>query len=149
MSLIEYLNAICQPNVLDFVAEPTNIRKAWAATVSLYHFEDYLSAHRGISDKTGRKVLQFELETEFPLFQVIRDVANANKHFIFDRGRRSGLAATHSQIGKGAAFSDGAYFSDGSSFAEQGNVLRVEFKNVVIDLVLLCKNCLGYLQTKV
>lgn len=140
----EYLNDICKPNVDDVIRDPTSVRRAWVAVVSLLHFADYLAAHRGriIAD------VRAELCSGFPNFQLIEDIGNASKHFKRERGRRKGLSATHIGIGPGAAFSDGTYFSDGTSFADADDVVRVEFRREIIDVVHLCRECLTFLMTK-
>jgi hypothetical protein len=77
----------------------------------------------------------------------IADVANVAKHFQLDRGPQTGLAATDLEVGKGAAFSDGSYFSDGSSFVESADVVRVNFRNRLIDVLHLCEEALKVFES--
>ncbi|WP_271588792.1 hypothetical protein [Bradyrhizobium sp. CCBAU 53415] len=79
----------------------------------------------------------------------LADIANASKHFVLDRGRRTGLSADHFEIGKGAAFSDGSYFCDGTSFSDIPDVVRVQFRGELIDVLHLCREALAFFRTKV
>lgn len=142
----QYLEEIVESNVADLVAEPTLVRRAWIATISLFHIEDYLAGARKLKAKSS---LRSELDLEFPQFAIVRDTANANKHFELDRGPRRGLSSRNLTIGKSAAFSDGSYFSDGTSFAERDDVARIEYGSELVDVVHLCTTCLEYLRTKV
>jgi hypothetical protein len=143
----EYLEAICIPSVEEFFREPTALRRAWTAVVALIHFEDYLAAHRGLTEH-NKIQLRRELDQGCPPLRFLRDVGNANKHHRLTRGDHLGLSFDHIQVGKSAAFSDGSYFDDGSSFAEHDDVVRVEFEDKIIDLRHLCEECLSYFQTK-
>jgi hypothetical protein len=144
-----YLDTICKPTVAEFGQEPTSILRAWCASIALFHFEDYLAGARGISEQRDRRALRAEMESEFPGFRMLADIANANKHFELTReGPRSGLTSRHFQVGRGAAFSDGSYYSDGSTHADTPDVIRVEFGGERIDLFNLCRRCLTYLETK-
>jgi hypothetical protein len=145
----EYLDEICEPFVKDFIGSPTSVRHAWAATIALFHFEDYLASAMGLVVKKDREELRAQLEADFPDFSIIRDIANANKHFALNRGRRTGLSTHHIKVGASAAFSDGTYFSDGTSFAEHEDVVRIEFQGEIVDLMHLCERCLVYLRSNI
>lgn len=129
----------------DLMAEPTSLRRAWAAVVALFHFSDYLAAGRA----TELELVRAEFYREFPRFKQVRDIANANKHFELGKGAGKGLSARHSQVGPGAAFSDGSYYSDGTSHSDASDVVRVDFRGELVDVVHLCNECLAYLRTKV
>lgn len=141
----EYLNQVCQPNLEDFAADPTSIRRAWASATSLLHLVDCLATN------SGREVakLRSEMIAEFPMVAALADVANASKHFVLDRGRRTGLSADHFEIGKASAFSDGSYFSDGTSFSDMPDVVRVQFRGELIDVLHLCREAIAYFGAKV
>lgn len=124
--------------------EPTSLRRAWVATIALFHFADYVAAARSTSLTSVRS----EFYREFPKFKHVRDLANASKHFELDQGIRKGLSSRHSEIGPEAAFSDGSYYSDGTSHSDAGNVVRVKFRGELVDVPHLCRECLSYLQTK-
>jgi len=144
----EFLEQVCSPNVDEFIAEPTSLRRAWSAVIALFHFEDYLAEARGLGKL--RKPLREEIDREFYNFPAVRDIANASKHFVLrNPGSRRGLSIVDVKIGSAAAFDDGSYFSDGTSFAEHDDVVRLEFRGELIDVVHLCKSCLSYLRTKV
>jgi len=107
-----YLEVICKPHLHAFEADPTAISKAWSAVVSLGQFADYLAADRNISKRAARKLI----ESVFPKFDLVSDIANASKHFELSdptRTSRAGYSITHLKIGKSAAFTDGTFFSDG------------------------------------
>ena len=141
----EYLELVCIPNLDDFIQHPTSFRHAWAATVSLFHFRDYLAADR--LEPVG--AIASEIERDFPPFKAVADIANASKHFTLDRGTRLGLSATNLKIGRGAAFSDGSYYSDGTSHSDAPDVVRVEFNGEYIDVLHLCRSYLTVLKMKV
>lgn len=140
----QYLEEICEPSVRELLAEPTSVRRAWAAVTALFHFADYFAKHR-VRDLA---VIRSELLSEFPDFARIQDIANASKHFELNRGSRKGLSARHAAVSRGAAFSDGSYYSDGSTHSDAPDVVRVDFQGEQIDVVNLCRRCLGYLSAK-
>jgi hypothetical protein len=140
----QFLSGICKPNVDDLVAEATSVRQAWNAVVSLLHFADFLAAARAVNLPSIRS----EFHTDYPKFKLIEDIANANKHFVLDRGSRKGLSATDMAVGPAAPFTDGTYFDDDTSFTDDPDVVRVEFNGEIIDVVHLCTECLTYLETK-
>src|SRR5882672_9290758 len=151
MSPDEYLTQICEPCIIDFVDNPTSLRRAWVATIALLHFEDYLAHHRH-ADVTHADVLNVraELIRGFPPYDAIQDIGNANKHFVRRHASsRKGLSVQNYRTGPAAAFDDGTYFDDGTSFSDSPDVVRIEFKGEIIDALELCQSCLKYLKTKV
>ena len=141
----QYVDEICRPNVQEFVREPTSVRRAWAACVSLYHFVDYAAADQRMTVKS----LSDKFAKGFSDFKKLEAVANASKHFQIDRnGPRKGLSSANFKTGKGAAFSDGTYFSDGTTFTDACDVIRVEFDGEVIDIVSLCRRGLAFIETQ-
>lgn len=97
----------------------------------------------------GLELVRAEFYREFPKFKQIRDIANASKHFELDKGTGKGLSARHSEVGPGAAFSDGSYYSDGTSHSDANDVVRVDYRGRLVDVVHLSRECLAYLRTKV
>jgi hypothetical protein len=127
MKPTEYLDVICKPLVLAFREDPAAISKAWAAVVALGQFADYLAAHRQISKREARALV----EAIFPRFDLISDIGNASKHFELTDSRRTsrpGYSISHLKIGRGAAFSDGSFYSDGSSHSDSNDVVRADYQ---------------------
>jgi hypothetical protein len=87
-----------------------------------------------------------ELESAFPQFAVLADIANAGKHLKLARGPRVGMGAEHFVAGRGAAFSDGSYYSDGTSHSDAPLVVRAEFSGEQIDVYSLCRRLLIFLE---
>lgn len=139
-----YLETICRPACADFFAEPTSLRKAWAAATALFHFEDCVAVDSGTDIKTLRR----EMEKEFFRLSALADVANVSKHFCLERGKRKGLAVDDFRTGRGAAFSDGAYYSDGTSHSDAPIVVVVEFNGQKIDVQNLCREALTYFESR-
>ena len=142
----EYLSAICRPLVFAFREDPAAISKAWAAVVALGQFADYLAAHRQISKRDARSLV----EAIFPRFDLISDVCNASKHFELTDPRRTarpGYSISHLRVGRGAAFSDGTFYSDGSSHSDSPDVVRADYGSEHVDLQHLCADCLSALET--
>lgn len=141
----QFFEEICEPSVKDLINEPSR-RRAWVAIIALFHFSDYLAASRA----TTLKSVKAEFYSEFPRFELVRDIANASKHFKLNReGSRKGLSVKHTTIGTGAAFSDETNYSDGTSHIDDADVVRVEFRGELIDVIGICKECLEYLRTKI
>lgn len=140
----QFLAEVCAPSVCELNGEPTSVRRAWLAVVSLFHLSDYLAADCG--EALGR--VRQRIYDDFPNFRLVRDIANASKHFEVDRGPFSGLSAHHVTTGHGAAFSDGSYYSDGTSHSDAPIVVRVEFNGHIVDIPHLCSECLNYFQRK-
>lgn len=107
------------------------------AAVALYHFLDCLA----VSRNEKLLIIEDQLKIAFPRFQALANIANAAKHFELRRGGlpRRGLAAQHFLIGRGAAFTDGTYFSDGTTFSDAPDVIRIEFRGEIIDVLGLCQ----------
>jgi hypothetical protein len=72
MKATEYLDVICKPLVLAFREDPTAVSKAWAAVVALGQFADYLAAHRQISKREARALV----EAIFPRLETWQAVRN-------------------------------------------------------------------------
>jgi hypothetical protein len=140
----EYLDAVCRPNLDEFVCEPTSIRKAWSAAASLFHFADCLAVYR----RQRVVVVRKELSSQLLSFSALADIANAGKHFQLNRGSRAGLSADHFHIASGAAFSDGTYYSDGASHSDAPDVVRLEFQGNQLDVLHLCQEALKFLESK-
>lgn len=140
-----FLDEICEPCIDELNADPTSSRRAWIAVITLLHFCDYEAA--GVTPALA--TIREDIRRQFPRFQLVEDLGNANKHFLRSRGPRTGLSAQHSAVGPGAAFSNGTYYSDGTSHSDARNVVRVEFGGEVIDIVQLCNECLRYLKTRI
>jgi hypothetical protein len=140
MTAEQYFKLICKPHFKEFADDPIFLWRAWSAAAALYHFVDYLAHERGMEVEKAR----VKIQRTFPALEKLRDVTNAFKHCEVERGSssRRNLRADHSRVGKGAAFSDGTYFSDGTSFLEIPDVVRVEFKGEIIDVLSLCRQTL-------
>jgi len=139
MSAPDYVSQICKPNVIEFCESPTSVHRAWSALISLYHYKDYIV---GQSE-------QKRFKSECPGFKLIRAVANAAKHARLDKthGELSGMAASDvAKIGPGAPFSDGTYYSDGTSHTDDLDVVRLEYKDELIDLRQLCQQAIRYIE---
>ncbi|HEY8126230.1 MAG TPA: hypothetical protein VIF88_12530 [Methylocystis sp.] len=135
----EYLDTICRPSFEEFKAEPSSIRRAWISAAALYHFVDCLAVNRN----QKHPIIWKELEVTFPRLQALADIANTSKHLRLKDGPGKGLAAQHFQTGLGAAFSDGTYFSDGTTFSDAPEVVRMEFKGKILDVLWLCEAALA------
>ena len=114
--------------------------------MALFHLRDWLAKKRGVHEAT----VHSEFESEFSQFQALADIANASKHFQLDRhGPRKGLSALDFKVAPSSAFSDGSYYSDGTSHSDADDVVRMEFREEIIDVRHLCEAALKYLKTKV
>jgi hypothetical protein len=83
----DFWTEIAQPDYGDFLANPTDLRKAFHAAVSLYHISDwvwgdYKHQPQRIFGATSLKKLQKSITAdECNDFGLIRDIADASRHF--------------------------------------------------------------------
>lgn len=72
-----YFEEIVIPTINDFEQEPTSVRRAFLASVALFHTVDYLAAQSGFPNKGN---LRKQLRAESPDFAIVDRVAHAFKH---------------------------------------------------------------------
>jgi hypothetical protein len=129
----DFLREIVEPDVNDFFADKSNLRRAWHCAGSLFHLHDWVyAAHQTSIDAkytftnrqgTTESVSRSEhfanaLGQLYPDFQLVRGIANVSKHFAL----RTPKPGTHNPPGMpshatntyvtGAAFQPGAFQAD-------------------------------------
>ncbi len=83
-----------EPNLAAWSAQPTDIRLAMNAVVSLYHMADHFwHAYESVDPArvfgtASASQFRIELAKQYPNFAVVRDVAEAHKHMALDRRAR-------------------------------------------------------------
>ncbi len=98
----EFWEQVAQPDYRDFVADTADLRKAIHAGSSLYHlyewvFQQFESMPSRVFSCTSSSDLRAHLiANECPDFGLLRDLADANKHFRVDRP--SSQIATATQV---------------------------------------------------
>jgi hypothetical protein len=146
MDLNGYFSEVCVPAVQEFQDAPCSFFRAWTASVALFHFKDWYLVHLGLTEDPFES-----FKAECREFGILREIANANKHFIITRNPTSmkGLTADAAVVDSGCAFSDGSYFSDGSSFSDSAATIVVDFSGNKIDVLHLCNTVFVFLESKI
>lgn len=96
----EFWEQMAQPDYQDFEADTTDLRKAVHAASSLYHlyewvFRQYEATPSMVFGCTNSSDLRAHLvANECPDFGLLRDLADANKHFRLDRPTAQVTTAT-------------------------------------------------------
>lgn len=128
----DYYRDFVLPTLREYDSEPTDIRRAYLASVILYHFCDC------VEHFTNRKIriasVFHDLVILSPHFQLIRDLAVLAKHFWLDPtrpGNKGRWLPTLGDVHTGdeAAFDDGTYWDDGTSWTDSREVVRVRDAN--------------------
>jgi hypothetical protein len=115
----EYFRELVEPTIAEFEANPTSVRRAYAACVFAYHFADTVHVHTGRSKTQVRK----ELAALAAEFWTVEGVATVAKHLEAARTTvKPKVEDTH--LGQAAAFASGAYWASGASWAGMPTVVR-------------------------
>lgn len=91
-----YLRAIVEPDFNDFIADKSNLRRAWQSASSLFHMHErvysahkptidakytFTNRHGVIESVSSNECFANALGQLYPDFQLVRGIANASKHF--------------------------------------------------------------------
>ena len=100
-----YFETHVEPNLAAWLGQPTDIRLAMNAVVSLYHTVDHFwHSYHGVAPShvwNTKDVRQFRAEfaRRDPNFAIIRDVAEAHKHMVLDRNSRALTDSSQTAVG--------------------------------------------------
>lgn len=87
----EFFNTHVIPNHDEWVAQPTDIRLAMNAVLSMYHLADHFwhqykdTAPGRVFETVGTGIFRSTLSARCENFSILRDVAEAHKHMKLDR----------------------------------------------------------------
>lgn len=101
----EFFEVHAVPNIEAWLKEPTDIRLAMNATVSLYHMADHFWHTYSLVDVTrvfgtpDASAFRAELARRNGNFKLLRDVAEAHKHMELDRSSRVITHADQTAVG--------------------------------------------------
>lgn len=101
----EFFDTHVVPNHDEWLGQPTDLRQAMNAVLSLYHMADhfwhaYGEADPGRTFHTARAgEFRAEMARRYNLFAILRDVAEAHKHMRLDRSVRSVTESSQTAVG--------------------------------------------------
>ncbi len=100
-----FFDSHLMPNHDAWLAEPTDLRLAMDAAVSLYHMADHFwhtfsaTEPARVFDTSNSSRFRTELAKRSAQYSLVRDVAEAHKHMKLDRPTRSVTESTQTAIG--------------------------------------------------
>src|SRR5580692_4893008 len=112
-----------KPTVDEFLNDTYDIRRGRLAAIVLFHMADYWCWHLHNTDQKLWDTYK-DLNTKCPDFAVIRDIANASKHYQLTRGTRQLTSSEQITRPPGlfqAPFGDFLPPGEGGSFSEATN----------------------------